>query len=316
MFLDPPRWFGNPYQQFITSEKKLVALIESLNGLTPCYLSIYTFPTPETFIFDKIFLDLDSDDLGCAYNDCQRLIDFCETVSVPYTIVFSGKKGFHFYIHLAQSDKTMFELRALQYSLVEFLGLQSVDHHSFGNFRQMARIPTTLYISNDGRFSKYFCRYITHKDFIKGLSHIRKLARYPGTFPEHSPSDFSFDELAAYLPNYQSNSFSFCKFDFLSKYEFAKSTIGTPNVLPSCLKKELLSKKPRHLFRFEATCWLKLIGFTNNTITDFYESLEWEDFCKEKTAYQVRRIYGRLPMCRKLRQLNDQNYCKACIIGR
>jgi hypothetical protein len=216
------------------------------------------------------------------------------------------------------SKVTARELWALHCSLTSHLGLDYADKHSFGVLRQIVRVPTTLHVDKFGVKNGRYCRYLTKREFEKGVQHSVHLAKTPGILPENLKSDITFGELASFVPNYlkvyeQNNGFEQSNV----KIERTREEISSVNVVaPVCLNVGIQDWNPTHITRFETTAWCKFIGFSNAAILDLYSRLGWRDFGEGCTKYQISRIRPRLPVCAKLKVVTDSKYCGSCPLER
>ncbi len=100
-------------QQWVHSQEELDAVIENANGKKSVFISHNVYPSevdcngscscpPINSVHlvqvEQIYIDLDSEKLSNAFHDCRKLIEWCENEKLPYTLAFSGKKGFQFCI--------------------------------------------------------------------------------------------------------------------------------------------------------------------------------------------------------------------------
>ena len=80
--------------------------------------------------------------------------------------------------------------------------------------------------------------------------------------------------------------------------------------------KALKAPKPPHDARREITCWMKLMGYTDETISHFFGRINWQDYKYEKTIEQVISIHARIPDCGYLSSAYGDENCKNCPLGR
>lgn len=319
MFTTTPRWFGYPVQEYVTSKEGLDNLIQSVNGRGPCFVSEYVYPRRSRLIFDKIFNDFDDKgSLKGPYYSCNRLLEFNESLNNPVTIVFSGSKGYHLHMALQRSKVTAIELWAMHYSLYKELGLTYSDKHCFGVLRQIARVPTTLHVNKFGEVNGRYCRYLTTRDFKKGILYTIKLSKDPGVLPEPMSSTLSFKELTEHVKCYpEVLEKALTREPVAVEIERTREHISSVNVVaPTCLNVGIQELNPTHITRFETTCWLKFIGFTNNAILELYDRMDWRDYKDWITKYMINRTRPRLPMCNKLEVVTDKKYCGDCPLSR
>lgn len=317
MFIETPRYFGFPIQTYVRSKEGLANLVDALNGRAPCFVSVLRYPQPLQPVFNKFVFDLDSDDLNKTLDDVKKLREFAKSIRAKYTVVFSGRKGFHFYIHCKPSVITSHFLGKVHAFIAESCKLTTADPHIFGDLRRVIRLPTSRYVSRDGHVNGHYCRHITDTDIDKGIDHILELSEQPGKIPKTPTVDYTFAELTHRL-----RSFTYVVKEMADtkRVRFATSAesgaiTDLDVVVPRCLRHHITDYNPTHIIRFEATCWLKLCKFSKTRIIDFYEQLEWRDWNQRTTNYQTNRARPRPPDCNKLKQSLGEGYCEECSLG-
>ena len=320
MFSELPRWIGFPNQIYVTSEFARDSLINKFNGKTPCFLSTFVFPSKQEMIVDRATFDLDSKlSLRIPYKDTKKLKYFAEKNEIPYRIVFSGGKGFHFYIFFKPekgNDEIKTKLYSLQDSLVKALKIEAIDYPTIGRLRWLIRIPTTVYVNGNMQTNGNYCRWIPKDDFELGLKHIIKIAKTPGELPKKPKPKHTLNEICELIPNYtEKQQFNGLQTDF----DLTQGGILTPTLealgVP-CLQRQITANEPSELVRMETTCFLKFLGYRDISIIGFFKSLKWRDWNKEKTSYKIRQMKPRLPNCKKLRYVLGEENCKDCSFRR
>jgi len=318
LFTETPRWFGFPQQQYVRTSKGLKNILSEVNGTFPCFISVLTYPEPNIPIFDKLVFDFDyKHGLKKPYSDVSKLKAFCENINVPYTIIFSGQKGFHFYIHFLPSTITSIRLEAAHEGITNSLKFETVDRHLFGDLRRVMRMPTTVYINSKGQANGHYCRYLTKEDFEKGILHIKQISKTPGELPQKPKGTMLFQEFVEHIDNYWKHVFSATN-NGTMQFNMNRTQSGIKTffvIAPTCLRQHIGDINPKHIIRFETSCWLKLIGFDNISIYNFYEKLRWRDWDRQMTRYQVRRAKIRPPRCSKIRSIIGDKYCNECSLG-
>ena len=97
-------------QKWVHNSDELQNLISEGNGVASVFMSHNSYPDPEhpaehdgpcpsiariRYVnVTQQFIDLDSEKLSNALHDCRKLIEWFEQEKLPYTVAFSGKKGF------------------------------------------------------------------------------------------------------------------------------------------------------------------------------------------------------------------------------
>lgn len=171
-----PMYVGVPERKIINNIKELIALINKYNGIKPLYNCIYD----QKVSLNKIFLDFDT---RYALRDCILLDDWCERQKLLRLILFSGRKGFHFYIFTKNYENIILKKDTLynihKYIINEINKTLKIKEHKFepdpqiiGNISQSGRIPNTYHI-----FGEAYCIPILRKDLEKGLNYIKGLSQ-------------------------------------------------------------------------------------------------------------------------------------------
>lgn len=317
MLLSTPRYFGFPSQSYVRTQVGLTNLINAVNGNAPCFVSVLQYPQPKQPVFNKFLFDLDSNDLSIALKDVNSLRAFATKHQITYTVIFSGRKGFHFYFHCKPSTITSYLLGAIHSYIADECKLQTADKHLFGDLRRVIRVPTSRHVTRDGVIGKYYCRYISDADIDKGLKHILQICTSPGENPVTPKAEDTLSDITERFPNFDMHAKTQEEKQRLHFESAATSDAITELnvVVPECLRQHIDDYNPVHVVRYETTCWLKLIKFSNVAIYDFYEHFAWRDWNRQRTRYQVRRAKARPVWCWKLREILGDTYCKDCSLG-
>ena len=319
MFNELPRWIGFPNQVYVNSEFARNNLINKFNGKTPCFMSTFVFPTKQQMVVDRATFDIDSKlNLRIPYKDAKKLKYFAEKNDIPYRIVFSGGKGFHFYMFFKpeEGDEDIkSKLYSMQLCLVRHLKMQAIDIPKIGQLRCLIRIPTTVYVNSSGEKNGNYCRYISPEEFNMGLNYIIGIAKTPGVLPEKPEPKHTLDELCEMIPNFKRrHGFNGNGVDF----DLTQGGILTPTLeaigVP-CLQRHINDQEPSELVRLETTCFLKFLGYRDLSIIGFYKSLKWMDWNYRKTQYKVAQVKPRYPNCKMLRATLGEDDCKDCPFG-
>ena len=316
MFNELPRWLGFPNQLYVDTDFAKNSLVQKFNGKTPCFISTFVFPTKQTMIVDRATFDIDSKlSLRIPYKDTKKLKRFAEKNNIPYRIIFSGGKGFHFYLFFKPvegNEETKSKLYSLQESLVNYLNVEAIDAPTMGRLRWLIRIPTTIYVNGKGEKNGNYCRYIPPEDFELGLKHVMKIAKTPGELPKNPKARHTIEQICELIPDYKERR----QFDgTLVDFDLIQGSILTPNVYAigiPCLQDHITDHEPSELVRMETTCFLKFLGYRDISIIAFFKTLKWRDWNYQKTEYKVSQMKPRFPNCKKLRATLTDKYCKEC----
>lgn len=326
MWIEFPRYVGFPSQVYVKNIQAFNNLFRLLNGKAPIFVSVNRYTSPTECLVDNVMLDLDTapSRLTRAFNDIKKLVEFCRKKDIEYAVVFSGRKGFHFYIPISPipaeeiGDKHKFKkdnlrniIYSIQYHLTKHLSLLTVDQRLTGRIGHLVRFPTSLYVGEDGKSNGRYCRYLENIEDLKTLKEVLEKASTPGTIPKFKHT-LSLEELENLIPGYK----RIMKTKYPGDDTIARAAMAEPNLdlLPPCLKAYIVKVEPPHLVRFEATAYLKFLGFTDLPILSFYKSLGWRDFDNDYSLLQITSIKPRLPQCKVLSVYLGEEYCKRCFL--
>ncbi len=108
----PRAAMGLKGQQMVHSPEELAQVVDEANGKKSVFVSHNSYEPNECngvckcppinsihiVQVEQLYIDLDSEKLSNAFHDCRTLIEWCENEKLPYTLAFSGRKGFQFCI--------------------------------------------------------------------------------------------------------------------------------------------------------------------------------------------------------------------------
>ena len=161
-----------PYRINCEDKEKFFQILNRYNGMKNLFYSIYATNEYGKFnnvLVDKIFFDFDEAD---AIEDVKKLTRYCISKGLSFSIFYSGKKGFHFYVH-CKPQHLSHPKDALLQAHEFFIGELDLkmDPHIKGDIARVARIPNTYHITG-----KKFCICIKKEWLEKGLEFIREKA--------------------------------------------------------------------------------------------------------------------------------------------
>lgn len=178
-----PREIAFPQRQIVVSPKDFSEKVTAYNGKKNIYFSLYNCCSHSEYrrgsasnfdnaVIDKVFFDLDGEGLDKPLQDLKKLIAYCQTRKLKFCMVFSGKKGFHFYI-FCKETKNRLLLKNCQEYLTKILGI-NVDRHIVGDVARISRVPNTWHLTG-GRY----CIPIGLGDVKKGVDWVLEKAKNP-----------------------------------------------------------------------------------------------------------------------------------------
>jgi len=325
MFTELPRFIGFPNQVYVEKQFSFDSFEKTFKGKVPFFVSTYQFKDKSTPIINNLFFDIDSYfSLRIPYRNTKNLKQFAEQHNIPYVCIFSGGKGFHFYMRfkpiIPKTEKEKNDLRDLIYSLqlkiAEVTEVEAFDEPTFGRLRFLCRYPTSKYIRRDEDTGKmesngFYCRYINPEDFDKGLKHIVKIAKEPGIIPKTIKPKISLYDIKNIFKDLK---IKHRENGVTERLLVQRAGSVVPNIQAlgvPCLKEIARNPHPTHFERVELVAFLKFLGYTDIAINAFIKSLNWKDYKYAKTSYQIRTINARYPKCSFLRK-SYGNSCKNC----
>jgi len=289
-----PREIG-PRRKVVSNLNEFIFYFNS-SFMKDFYVSLY----PLKLEIDKIFIEIDAPSVGKALNSALKLHDRLNKYDIPHIIVFSGHRGFHFYILFKRWIPVNVEtaravIRDLQLSLTE--GIEYIDTHCFGNVRQLVRVPGTRHPK-----TKHFCTYIPQDfdiDDPLGIVMWSKSHHVPIYHIDKLPDIKELVDVN-YVPEY-----SIIKgervdlaIDLNIRVKMLKDIIR-----PCLYKRLLIDREPPHEIRTDLVAELYWLGFTEEQVFNIIRELNWTDFNPKLTKYHIHKIFEKklLPMsCSRL----------------
>lgn len=267
---------GNPYQKRIDNEYQLNHFIALNSGINDnCYAST-CFYQGNTPIFNEVFLETDTLNLDPIIAVAQWYKDN----GIPFIPIYSGNRGFHI--------RALFEPEIVQPQTIKKFAKQIIeetknegnfDAHVIGDLRRLARIPNTI------RLNGLWCIPLSQEFIFSNppISHILKMAK--------SPQSINFK------PQKKRRITEFVQDAKTDEYQLhttinpsRKDNFFLRDILRPCIHEKLCVPNPKHLIRISATIEMLNQGLKENQIVDTFESLNWVDFNRNYTRYQIQSI--------------------------
>jgi hypothetical protein len=299
-----PRELGIPHRILVKSKQEMVKTIREFNGKTDIYASVYSFPI---IMVDKLFYDFDG---ASALKEASKFYEFLRDRDFTVIPVHSGKRGIHLYVLLRPSLPNKTILLTVMRSLVSECFSdepESIDSHTFGNLRQLARVPNTLR-PGLGTYCTPLPLDWTEMTKDEILTYIKSPHEgqvEPRKFPELmdlSPVDN--------LEEKEEKVQGFTSFRFSVDMRFFK------DILRPCLWNRIREPNPSHTVRVATTIDLLNSGVSPDEILRFFSTLGWKDFDVKETKYQIDQIVRKRYhsySCKRLRELRIPT--RGCCLG-
>ncbi len=231
-------------------------------------------------------------DLTEPFRDLVNLTEFCQRMDFPYTRVYSGLKGFHFYIWLIPSitKNPKIKLTCIQNYIIHHLNLNVVDPKIIGDFRRILKIPNTLHIG-----SKKYCVVLPDR-----LTEIRPIVKYANSKHcydvIHNPRN-TIDDLFDHFPKEVTKT---VENEINLKRTFHQKIRNISTKIPVELTHEIISYhclatkiqriKPSFDVRYRVVGYLKYLGYSDYAIADYFKHLNWVDFDLGFSLEKIRDI--------------------------
>lgn len=303
-------WKEGVFRREIHNKEELNDYIKKTNGVASCYVSVYD--TNKEMTLDKFVFDLDDTNISIALEDAKELV---RRVRLPWTVLFSGKKGFHVYVFLSpvklRRDIARYYLKKVQDDLSS--GLKTVDPHVKGDVSRIIRIPNTL---NGGRY----CTFLPPEFLTWDINQVLEWSRIThGMLVSQSDAPLkTIEELAGNV-----------EIPDTKPTEIDDEIGGIPSIgiikqiIRPCIVEEMLNpvrknRGPFHITRMNFVMEMKYHGFTQLQIFKTMKQFDFIDYDSAKTQYQIEKISeyvensgGKPHGCKRLKEkLGDR--CTRC----
>jgi len=281
------RTFGNPQQIPVFSNADLKVLIEQNQPGQPSFISICWFDEAHESVLPEVFFDFDGSELEATWKDVKKLVKFFDSEGLrPFYIFFTGNRGFHVHLEIKPNTYSKRELRAFQEYLINTLNLKTACRSVVGDVRRLCRIPNTRH-ENTGL-------YCIQVNINQTIPEILELAKKPQPIKtEICPEYLDLRELIKRFRIYNQLKQNNNHFEIRADTNYANCDNEFYKEIfkyHPCLLNEILTEEPANSVRVWTTSFLLEQGFSYSWIFKFFESCNWIDFNKYKTAYHLKRI--------------------------
>ena len=296
-----PREFGL-HRAMLINDLEYVAAMEHKWNRENCYSSVYTSKQISEHIVDTLFIEGKDWEIPFGLSamkqmqeEAQSVVAQFETGGITPRVLFSGSRGFHFYIDF-NSVKIRY-LRPVAVSLIKTckIPLSKLDMHVVGNMRAMARIPCSI----NERTSHYCIPVDIHAPAKEILKRSLMCRPYKISYGPNKDLDIILkeeDELAAerqYTEDYQEH-----------------AQIDT-KVFPPCII-EIIAKINEagyagHSERIHMAAYLRQLGWAPEKTMSFFRVSS--DFSMQSAVYHINYIYKKQAKCYGCRKAAEEGFC-------
>jgi len=300
-----PREVGNPYRMVVKSFDEFSKFINLNNGINPVYTSIYDL----RYRIDKVWIEMDAPSTKKALDESKKIVKKIEDYEIPFVPVFSGRKGFHFYLLFkpwtASNIPTLkFAIETIQKLITD--GIKYVDSHGFGNVKALVRVPNTLNRVN-------YCTYLPYEFVDWTPEKIVKWSKEPHTLYLNDYGITIKNEIRDFLGSEVFEKYDYTHFDFPEIESLPSNLKYLSNLVRPCLIPYFQNEKePSHIMRVNLVSELMWLDFNEVQVHNIIKSLHWSDYDEDITRYQINNIFKNeiKPIsCRNLRNYVRCNKC-------
>lgn len=300
LFNRMPREFGL-HRQLVKTRDEMDRLVMLSNGVVDVYVSLYSCD----LVVDKIFFDLDSNNLEDAYRDAVELFERLKSYKLTPVALFSGRKGFHIYVPLKPFKSNIETIKVVVKDFQETFsdGLKTVDRRVIGDVRRMVRYPNTLNVAG-----KRYCVPLP-----SGWQEwdVEKIVDY-SLEPRNIEFNVDFVDVERIVDVDYHQPINLPKID-LKPWNLPHGAKIALMLLRPCVANVLLSdSEPPHVVRLDMVSELMWLGWSEEQVVTAIKQLAWKDFNESVTRYQVSHIFRKRylpPSCSKLKHYVACNNC-------
>ncbi len=279
-------------QFLVYTPEEMAEVVLEKNGKCSIFVSNVAYPkaqgrvvNAEEITISTLYFDFDSyPKIENALIDVRKLKNWCNKEYLPYSIAFSGKKGFQFLIHLKPATYSLRDeiyveagtpltvkdyYRELAADLKKKLELRSLDLPASGDPRRIRRVWQTQHFSK-GVKSKTFCvpmspAMIDSMTVPNILEYASQPRHIDTTLWNHGRKAITFEEFvdeysidpAASTPDADPDGLLVRKYrrpDNAKREEWFAKHIPYP-----CVRDEMMNEdNPCHMARFASAVWWRL----------------------------------------------------------
>jgi len=299
-------------KRIVRSFSELTRVSSIYGGLYNVYTKLYVGNT-----LNKVFFDIDAENIYDAFNDAIGLGKVLERENLLYIPVFSGKKGFHFYVMSNQFNYSSDEVPLAKYILssvqnyfIEEASLKHVDKHFIGSLTRLTRVPNTK------RDNQRYAIYLPQRFWEKyDLPEIVEMSYVPRCFS---------------IENYCGEKLDFYEYSSIHEYDFDTEHDFDPSCVPEidlskCGKKDIyllldqiirpcilyrvFTDDPEHDIRTFFVLELKYYYFSQKEVEEIISKLGWQDYDSRITHYHVSKLFEKKLYPPKCATIRERGYC-------
>lgn len=269
---------GNPVQYPVHNREQFNRFVSLTSGVNDeCYASTCSYQG-KTAVFEDLFLEMDSLEL-----DPIIAVGKWYTAHGIYWIpLFSGNRGIHIHALFAPEIVNKQTIEKFANLVIKETHTEGkFDSHVTGDLRRLARIPNTR------RINELWCIPLSQEDIMRNITapEILALAKSP--------------QIVQYTISRRPKITEFVKDEkpqsIEVKYNITTNTKAMlKDVLRPCIYEKIYNPNPRDNTRITATVEALTHGVSIEKLISIYEKLNWVDFDRDYTRYQIENINERV----------------------
>jgi hypothetical protein len=312
-----PREYGLKRQVLVNKAEYMMSLREQWNR-DNCYCAVYAEKQKAEHLVDTLFIegrdwpeinslaDLNVDMMRRMSENAQSVVKKFYRFGLYPRVLFSGARGFHYYI-----DFPLTKIKYLRYDAEQLLkdckiALDDVDMHVVGNMGVMARIPCTINLRTE-----LYCVPVDVFDEPENI--LRNSALCIATYGYTQPNEdfelqmLGYEEMAVHKKDY-------------SNGNDGHSQPANVDIYPPCfieiMAKLKKSRYATHDERLHLAAFLRQTGWTEEQVLNLFREYS-NDWNERVAGYHVSYAYRNQAKCytclkaKKLKfcAVRDQNSC-------
>lgn len=326
-----PRAVGNPRQHIVTHPKQYLLWLKRMNGRSTCYTSHNSYTSfderndPTEVKVRNIFLDFDMDEEnGISFKkvarDVKLVSDYLSDQDIAHSVVFSGRAGYHLYIHTKPSVESLSNGLSLKYKgiyahLRRELNLKSLDQRC-AEPKRLCRIPGSQYVKDGTKTDRKCYPLSADENIPKSKDEMYEKSKEPITDDsvKRGTKEISINDL---MDEWDVEPGEVPDEDLYGTAEFHEPEGNFLKLIGEyfrpCIRSALFNANPPHFVRVASCIKIRSLYSLEDAIQLYdrlAEEAHWVDRDRKRVRdYNIKHIYRKnykLPSCEKIMM---EGYC-------
>ncbi len=252
-------------------------VVDRYNGIANLFYNPYKYRD----YVDYFIFDLDG---PTSFEDNNKLCKYFN--KFQHVHVFSGKKGFHFYLKIKPIPLNDM-LRVYFMGFVNFvkdeIELGSWDYNTsirLATGNGLIRIPNTIHLG--GRYCTYIPCNVDFDTVLKYAEHTNPVLR-------HSGDEYDITVYSTYERKHNDVNVT------VNTYEIDDVDINTVReIVRPCIFNRAYTKHPDHFIRTQFTLELIYLGYDVDSILNILSKMGWDNFDYNISRYHVQKLFDKV----------------------